>query len=64
MASINHPRWLVERPSSDKYQENPFEDVGAFKFNIDGGCLIFTDAFGKITVAYAVGQWLTVVEND
>jgi hypothetical protein len=51
-------RWLVERPTG----LDTFEDVGAAYVALGhGGTLSFFDENHELTVAYAPGQWLTVV---
>jgi hypothetical protein len=50
------PRWIVEE------KPDTFDDVGADSLEVKGGCLVFKDVVGKITVAYAVGTWRTVTE--
>lgn len=51
-------RWLVERTRDN------FEDVGADSLLIEHGSLAFFDDRGELTIAYAAGQWLTVVPNE
>ena len=52
-------RYYVER------KPDVFEDVGAATIGINHGSLIFTDADDQLVVAYATGQWITVVpEGD
>ena len=60
-------RWLVER------ENNTFEDVGADTVSFEGSSVIFysydeasdsDDPWGpklKLEIAYAAGQWLSVV---
>lgn len=38
-----------------------FEEVGAPTWKVDAGTLAFFDDSGDLVVAYAQGQWLTVV---
>lgn len=48
-------RYLVER------KPDVFEDVGAPTWRVDAGTLFFFDDDDDLVVAYAQGQWLTVV---
>jgi len=41
-----------------------FEDVGAAQLDVVGGCLVFRNEDGTVSVAYATGSWLTVSSED
>ena len=52
-------RYFVERTRDN------FEDVGAAGVEVlPSGALWFTDANGDFLIAYAPGQWITVVPQD
>jgi hypothetical protein len=40
------------------------EGVRAATLSIEGGCLVFRDENGKITVAYSATSWTGVCEED
>jgi hypothetical protein len=52
---VNH--WIIQCPDEE------FDDVSAYRLEIDGGCLIFRNSDGEITLAYAAGTWTSVVEG-
>lgn len=59
--------WYVERPCRNKggYPETTIESIHAASAQIlDCGVLVLRNGKGKVAVAYALGQWLTVTEED
>lgn len=52
-------RWIVERPNKG------IEDVGAdrIEFQKSGG-ITFRDDSGRLVLAYAASQWVTVYPED